>query len=141
MTDSVSGVHGPGCGGFWIRLVAHIIDQVPLLAPVTVFALQAPGEAAVLLGLVAHFLHCTVCHSSGWRAAVGKRVCGLKAVDGQGARISMGTAAFRWLATALSWLTLCVGYPMVAWTERKRGLHDMIAGTLVVKAETTGGAS
>ena len=27
----------------------------------------------------------------------------------------------------------CIGFIMVAFTDRKRGLHDMIAGTLVIK--------
>ena len=31
----------------------------------------------------------------------------------------------------ISSLTLCIGYIMVGFTERKQGLHDMIAGTLV----------
>jgi uncharacterized RDD family membrane protein YckC len=28
---------------------------------------------------------------------------------------------------------LCIGFIMIAFTDRKRGLHDMIAGTLVIK--------
>jgi uncharacterized RDD family membrane protein YckC len=28
-------------------------------------------------------------------------------------------------------MTLCIGYIMVAVTERKQGLHDLLAGTLV----------
>jgi uncharacterized RDD family membrane protein YckC len=30
-------------------------------------------------------------------------------------------------------LLLCVGDLMVAWTARRRGLHDMMAHTLVIK--------
>jgi uncharacterized RDD family membrane protein YckC len=28
-------------------------------------------------------------------------------------------------------MILCIGYIMVGFTERKQGLHDMLAGTLV----------
>jgi hypothetical protein len=31
---------------------------------------------------------------------------------------------------------LCIGYLMVAFTERKQGLHDMIAGTYVVNEQS-----
>jgi uncharacterized RDD family membrane protein YckC len=37
------------------------------------------------------------------------------------------------LAKFLSAMALGVGFLMVAFTDRKRGLHDMIAGTLVVR--------
>jgi uncharacterized RDD family membrane protein YckC len=30
-------------------------------------------------------------------------------------------------------ITLCIGFIMVGFTERKQGLHDMIAGTLVLR--------
>ncbi|TML88435.1 MAG: hypothetical protein E6G09_02095 [Actinobacteria bacterium] len=36
-------------------------------------------------------------------------------------------------AKILSALLLCIGFLMVAFTHRKRGLHDVIAGTLVVR--------
>jgi len=31
-------------------------------------------------------------------------------------------------------MILCIGYMMVGFTERKQGLHDMLAGTLVRRA-------
>ena len=46
----------------------------------------------------------------------------------------MARAAGRYLAKIMSALTLGIGYLMVAFTNRKRGLHDMIAGTLVERA-------
>ncbi|PYJ40517.1 MAG: RDD family protein, partial [Verrucomicrobia bacterium] len=33
----------------------------------------------------------------------------------------------------LSGLIFCIGFLMIAFTERKQGLHDMIAGTYVIK--------
>ena len=37
------------------------------------------------------------------------------------------------IGTFVSGVLLMIGYLMVAFTERKQGLHDKIAGTLVVR--------
>jgi uncharacterized RDD family membrane protein YckC len=42
-------------------------------------------------------------------------------------------AAARNLASLISDATFLIGYLMAAFTPRKRALHDMIAGCLVVK--------
>ena len=36
----------------------------------------------------------------------------------------------------LSAIILGVGFLMIGWTQRKQGLHDMVAGTLVHKSRT-----
>ena len=51
--------------------------------------------------------------------------------DANGNRLPMARAAGRYLAKIISALILGIGYLVVAFTDRKRGLHDMIAGTLV----------
>jgi RDD family len=48
-------------------------------------------------------------------------------------RVSFGQATGRFFASILSYLLLCVGVLMVAWTARRQGLHDMMAHTLVIK--------
>jgi uncharacterized RDD family membrane protein YckC len=54
----------------------------------------------------------------------------LKSYDG---RVSFGQMTGRYFASILSYLLLCVGVLMVAWTARRQGLHDMMAHTLVIK--------
>ncbi len=49
-----------------------------------------------------------------------------------GAPLGFGGALIRLLGYMLSSLIFCIGYLMVAFTDRKRGLHDMIAGTVVI---------
>ena len=71
--------------------------------------------------------------SSANQATVGKMALGIQVTDLQGNRISFGRALGRTLAKILSGLILLIGYIMAAFTEKKQGLHDMIAGTLVVK--------
>jgi uncharacterized RDD family membrane protein YckC len=58
---------------------------------------------------------------------------GIIVTDLEGRRIGFGRATGRYFAKILSALILGIGFLMVAFTQRKQGLHDMIAGTLVVR--------
>jgi uncharacterized RDD family membrane protein YckC len=58
---------------------------------------------------------------------------GLRVVTDQGNRLSFLNATGRFFAKFLSALLLGIGFLMVAFTDRKRGLHDIIASTLVIK--------
>ena len=51
--------------------------------------------------------------------------------DLYGNRISFERATGRHFAKWLSSMVLGIGYIMVGFTERKQGLHDLVAGTLV----------
>ena len=66
------------------------------------------------------------------QATLGKLVIGAKVVDANGEKLTFGRATGRYFAKYISTLLLLVGHVMVAFDERKRGLHDMIAGTCVV---------
>ncbi|MCF7221568.1 RDD family protein [Marilutibacter chinensis] len=70
--------------------------------------------------------------SSSKQATLGKMAVGIKVTDDTGHRLSRGRALGRWASHLLCYLTLYIGYLMAAFTDRKRGLHDMVAGTLVV---------
>jgi len=59
---------------------------------------------------------------------------GLKVTDLDGERIGVGKSFLRTIGSFVSAVLLMVGYLMVAFTERKQGLHDKIAGTLVVRS-------
>jgi uncharacterized RDD family membrane protein YckC len=50
-----------------------------------------------------------------------------------GNRVSFGTAFIRAIGKIISGMIMYIGYLMAAFTEKKQGLHDMIASTLVVK--------
>jgi uncharacterized RDD family membrane protein YckC len=60
-------------------------------------------------------------------------VLGLKVTDLQGNRISFGRATGRYFGMILSTMICFIGFIMVAFTEKKQGLHDILAGALVVK--------
>jgi uncharacterized RDD family membrane protein YckC len=138
-------------GGFWIRVGAYSIDAAVLLIPTLLISflyravyLTADADEMVqvmvevmdfIQNLLVSWIYSAVLHSSKWQATVGKKVVGLKVVDENGNRISFGRATGRFFAQLISTLILAIGYLMVGWTKKKQGLHDMIAGTYVVKSE------
>jgi uncharacterized RDD family membrane protein YckC len=105
---------------------------------------------AVLIITLITWAYFAVCESSAWQGTVGKLALGIRVVDEQGRRISFLRATGRFFAKYLSTLIIFIGFLMVAWTRRKQGLHDIIAGTLVLNgrasefkpaAPTSGGSS
>ena len=85
----------------------------------------------VVLTIAASWLYEAVMESSSYQATLGKMILGMKVSDLYGNRISFARATGRHFAKILSAMILCIGFIMVGLTERKQGLHDLIAGTLV----------
>jgi len=86
----------------------------------------------LLVALVA-WVYWAVLESSPWRATVGKKLLGLQVTDLRGQRISFARATGRHFAKNLSLLMLGIGFFMIAFTEKRQGFHDMIAGCLVLR--------
>ena len=131
-----------GYGGFWLRVVAYIIDAILLSVAAGVIGAVTGGGYGDLehinysgsgISLVAGWLYFALMESSERGATVGKMAVGLRVVTDQGQRLSFLHATGRYLAKFVSAIILGIGFLMIAFTDRKRGLHDMIAGTLVVK--------
>jgi uncharacterized RDD family membrane protein YckC len=142
-------------GGFWIRFVAAVIDGVLLgivVWPVAIFFGLSIGLAGnqvsmpelgvhlvrgiVVWGLFAGagWIYESAMESSSKQATVGKMALGLKVTDEHGQRISFARASARYFSKILSRMILLIGYIMAGFTARKQALHDMIAGTLVVRS-------
>lgn len=144
-------------GGFWIRVAAYLLDNIIISAVTTPLVLifllpsiikishaaetnQEPplelfGAIFLVVPLIVagQWLYEALLTSSSWQGTVGKRVLRLKVTDMAGNRISFGRATGRFFSKIVSRMLMYVGYIMVAFSERKQGLHDMIAGTLVMK--------
>jgi hypothetical protein len=71
--------------------------------------------------------------SSAWQGPVGKRLLGIKVIDIAGRRISFGRAALRTVCKVPSGAILFIGFLMASFRRRKKALHDLIAGCLVVR--------
>jgi uncharacterized RDD family membrane protein YckC len=141
--------------GFWLRLVASLIDAIfifiVILGAVTVAKgiLGVPvgfaagrygvrtlerGHAVIfLIIMVVPWLYWALMESSSHQATLGKMALGLKVTDLQGERISFGRATGRYFGKIVSEMILYIGFMMAGWTKRKQALHDLMAGTLVVR--------
>ncbi len=135
--------------GFWLRAAAYIIDGVVAYIIILIFFLVSGlgimgfsgDESEVGIGilgpiglvLIGILLYYPLMESSKWQATLGKRAVGIIVTDLDGRRISFGKALGRFFAKFLSALILDIGFIMAGFTERKQGLHDIIAGTLVIK--------
>ena len=144
--------------GFWLRFVAFIIDAIilgfigvvvtlPFLGSLPIGAMMrgrppGPDELAPLIGGMGHlfllrivvdWLYYALFESSAWQATIGKKALGLTVTDLEGRRIGFGRATGRFFAKILSFVILCIGFFMIAFTSKKQGLHDILAGTLVLR--------
>lgn len=108
--------------------------QLVMAAQTQFYATMWP---AFLLSFVISLLYFALCESSAWQGTPGKLALGIRVTDMQGRRISLPRALGRYLAKFLSAIILFIGFLMVAWTQRKQGLHDMIADTLVLNGRAS----
>ncbi len=138
-------------GGFWVRVVAYLIDGILLLIVQAVLgmilgvSILATAEDQIaaggaywlyqLLSLVIGIGYFAYMESSDKQATFGKMAMGLVVTNEAGGRISLARAIGRYFAKFLSAIILLIGFIMVAFTDRKQGLHDMICSTLVLKGK------
>jgi uncharacterized RDD family membrane protein YckC len=148
-------------GGFWIRFLAYFIDRIivgfvaapvyfiivlPRIIPIIndaqrdrepsvemIMSIVASVSLFVGLAFVGQWLYDALLTSSSWQGTIGKRVLRLKVTDEAGNRIGFGRATGRFFGKILSALILYIGFFMIGFTDHKRGLHDILAGTLVMK--------
>ena len=92
---------------------------------------------ALLISGVLAWLYFAFCESSAWQATVGKLALGIRVTDMLGNRITFPRALGRYGAKIISTLIFLIGLLMVAWTQRKQGLHDLMAGTLVLNGRAS----
>ena len=102
--------------GFWVRTGAWFMDLILL-------AVSAWG-----LIIVAYFIGLWA-----WRGqTLGQMAAHVKVVRQDGKPMDLGTAVLRFIGYVVCILTLGIGFLMIVFDERKRGLHDRLAGTYVV---------
>jgi uncharacterized RDD family membrane protein YckC len=128
--------------GFWRRFAAYLIDGLLLAAVQSVLAagvlVMAPRDRYAVANLAPvsaaiAWAYFALFESSPMRATVGKYALGLYVSDKHGDPITFRRATARYLLKILSTLTLMVGWFMAAFTPRKQALHDVLAGTLVLR--------
>jgi uncharacterized RDD family membrane protein YckC len=152
----LSRASSPTYAGFWRRFLASLIDGVALsfalfpLELVLSLILERLVEAGAtadglwpdmavwlvpytMLCIVPDWLYFALLEGSPWRATLGKRVLGMAVTDLGGNRISFGRATRRFFSSYVSVILLGLGYLIQPFTAKRQALHDIIAGTLVVR--------
>jgi uncharacterized RDD family membrane protein YckC len=130
--------------GFGIRTVAFAFDLVLVQAAVVIGAGSVwlllslvgsgrPGVAGSILGGAAWLLAVAVYFVSLWSVAgqtVGMRVLGLRVATSEGGLPSFGRSVLRFAGLVV----LPIGALLVLVDPRRRGLQDVIAGTVVAQS-------
>jgi uncharacterized RDD family membrane protein YckC len=151
--------------GFWLRVVAYLLDSVILGAAVLVLflplvfltGLSANFEAIaqshhgqpnaaviggfiammlvfVLISILIQWLYHAYLESGEKQATWGKQALGIYVTDLMGNRVTFGRASGRFFAKIVTgMIPLGNGYIKAGFTERKQALHDMMAGSLVLR--------
>jgi uncharacterized RDD family membrane protein YckC len=86
-----------------------------------------------LSGAVLGWLYSAAMECSSHQATLGKMAFNLVVTRRDGSRITFWTASRRYCGKWIVPATLGIGFLPCAWTDWKQGLHDMVAGTIVVR--------
>jgi uncharacterized RDD family membrane protein YckC len=137
--------------GFWIRLVARMIDntitsiagyvfQIPMFVVLARMDKKTGPDLPWLAGTMALAVVLSLAAAAYYEAwflvkkgaTPGKMIVGLKVIRARGGPMTWSLGVGRYFAHMLSAFTLYVGYMMAGWDEEKRALHDRICDTRVV---------
>jgi uncharacterized RDD family membrane protein YckC len=142
--------------GFWRRFVAILLDgliltfitfpinmvmRVPMFGWMSadqvgfdeIMTILTASLGAMILSTLVSWMYFAVLESSKLQGTLGKVALNIRVSDLAGGRISFGRASVRYFGRWLSNLTLCIGYLVQLFTRRRQALHDLVAGTLVVR--------
>lgn len=144
--------------GFWLRLAAHIIDHFIIsfvLGAIVSFTMLIMGISAgifedldnpatqmiflsfsLVIGsaaMIVTWLYYAMMESSSYQGTLGKMALSIKVTNMEGQKITFAQATGRFFGKILSTFILYIGYFMIGFTEKKQGLHDILAQCLVLK--------
>ncbi len=140
--------------GFWIRFVAYLIDAIPFGIVMSILGLGGgvtrtttvdPATGASTQHVNWDLLHdgagnglflvyLGVCWAV-WGRTLGQRAIGLRVVAGDGSALSAGASALRVIGFIIAAIPCAIGLMWAGWADRKRGWHDMISGSVVVRRD------
>jgi uncharacterized RDD family membrane protein YckC len=129
--------------GFWIRVVAVLIDGVVLIVAQGILfgagwmlwgsglsaGMAVKGATQLFSSLIGAAY--TIAFHWIWGQTLGKMALQIRVVSMDGGPLSFGQAVGRYFATFLSALILGIGFVMAGVRSDKRALHDLLAGTRV----------
>jgi uncharacterized RDD family membrane protein YckC len=132
---------GLGAAGFRVEATQEEMQEMTerFMADRDIFAFYGEIFSAqvplMIITIIIRWLYFALMESSAKQGTLGKMALGITVTDMNGQRLTFLRATGRYFAKAISAIIIYIGYIMAGFTERKQGLHDMIAGTLVFKKQ------
>jgi len=121
---------------FGKRFLALFIDGFALSAIGGIFACLFGYLEYLLFSWAIWFLYYWLFEGSSWNATLGKRAVGIIVVDANGNGISYSTAFLRTFGKFISSAIFLIGYLMAAFSDTSQALHDKMANTYVIEANS-----
>lgn len=130
--------------GFWIRFWAYLLDLI-VIGSITrlivnpIFNLLdislSDGSMFAPISIITSILFYGyfVLMTKFFSQTIGKMVFGIQVIDLKGKKPSWGTILFRELIGRFISTTVFILYVVVAFTNKKQGIHDLFADTTVVQ--------
>lgn len=127
--------------GFWKRFFAFCIDCLFLAGVGYYFGFiwgflfgadEATISLLIIFSIFPTWLYFAFMESSLRQATIGKITIGIIVTDLEGNRVSFWYATLRHFGKIISGMIWGIGFIMIAFTEKKQGLHDKMAKCLVI---------
>lgn len=140
--------------GFWVRFLAALLDVMVAAACVIllIFAIAAliaySGRESILqhelfqpffYGVIIFLVlsYTILMESSDDSATLGKRWMNLKVLDTGGNQLSLLRAMARFIFRLFALAIFAGGFLIQPFTRRKQALHDLLAGTIVIRTNAS----
>lgn len=147
----------PELAGFWRRALAFILDLLIMYYPLA-FAFCLPWLTLILLSefmvirpslnllilvlglgipllFIACWMYSALTESGVRQGTFGKRIMGLRVIAMDGQPVTFLQATIRFWGKLISTGLVLGGYLIQPFNARKQTLHDILAGTLVVRKD------
>ncbi|MCP4457743.1 MAG: RDD family protein [Cytophagales bacterium] len=126
-----------GYAGFHPRMLAHNIDLLVLLPVFYLIGYFVEHNFLLfILCILLYIIYNTIFEMSSWRGTPGKRLQKIKVqADSIENEVTFKHALIRNAAKTLSALPFFYGFVIVVFDQKKRGLHDRMAKTVITFAE------
>ena len=143
----------PPYAGFWLRGCAFAIDTFILSMifgmivsyyPTQLMIFPDPNTQSLLafprvtlagfaLLFAIMWAYYVLFETSSWQGTPGKRLFRLYVADLSGKKITFWRSSIRYFGRKISEATFLVGYIVAGFTEKKQALHDILAGSIVLR--------
>ena len=112
-----------------VGIVSYILCNILILIGLSDFA--------YFLGIsyVLFLFYFTIQEASSYQATFGKRMVNLIVCSTDGERLSIKKAFLRNFIRIINFFIYSVGYVTILFTKREQGIHDLLAGTMVIDEE------